>query len=122
MTSFLQNRQLTIALTGEIDHHSTREIMRELGKKIDLYLPGFCVLDFRDVTFMDSSGIAIVIHTIRRMQEIVRSVHLDRALVAYASRLVAVTREPAQQLVRAGQEEHGHHLEPVRRLDREFLH
>lgn len=35
---------------------------------------------------------------VRRVQEIVRSVHLDRALVAYASRLVAVTREPAQHL------------------------
>ena len=29
-----------------------------------------CVLDFRDVTFMDSSGIAIVIHAIRRMREL----------------------------------------------------
>jgi stage II sporulation protein AA (anti-sigma F factor antagonist) len=28
------------------------------------------VLDFRSVTFMDSSGIAVVIHTVRRMHEL----------------------------------------------------
>lgn len=70
MTSFLQDKQLTIALAGEIDHHSARETMQTIAKKVDLYLPTVCILDFRDVTFMDSSGIAIVIQTIRRMQEI----------------------------------------------------
>ncbi len=40
----------------------------------------------------------VTLDDVRRMQEIVRSVHLDRALVAYASRLVGVTREPAQHL------------------------
>ena len=41
--------------------------MQALSAKIDLYLPLRCILDFRDVTFMDSSGIAVVIHTLRRM-------------------------------------------------------
>ena len=70
MTSFLQDKQLTIALNGEIDHHSAKETMQAIGKKIDLYLPSTCILDFRDVTFMDSSGIAIVINTVRRMREL----------------------------------------------------
>ncbi|MFR7743822.1 MAG: STAS domain-containing protein [Acutalibacteraceae bacterium] len=61
LTSFLQDKHLTVALRGEIDHHSAKDIMRVLGNKIDLYLPRVCVLDFREVTFMDSSGIAIVI-------------------------------------------------------------
>ena len=65
MTSFLQDKRLTIALKGEIDHHSAKDTMRIIGNKIDIYLP-----DFRDVTFMDSSGIAIVIHAIRRMREL----------------------------------------------------
>ena len=72
MTSFLQDKRLTIALKGDIDHHSAKETMRIIGNKIDLYLPMVCVLDFRDVTFMDSSGIAIVIHAIRRMRGVVR--------------------------------------------------
>ena len=70
LTSFLQDKRLTIALKGEIDHHSAKDTMRVVGNKIDLYLPVCCVLDFREVTFMDSSGIAIVISAIRHMREI----------------------------------------------------
>ena len=68
LTSYVQERQLTIALTGEIDHHTAREMMQAISEKIDLYLPLRCILDFRDVRFMDSSGIAVVLHTLRRMK------------------------------------------------------
>lgn len=70
LTSFLQDKRLTIALRGEIDHHSAKDTMRVVGNKIDLYLPVQCVLDFREVSFMDSSGIAIVISALRHMREI----------------------------------------------------
>ena len=70
LTSYVQDRQLTIALRGEIDHHAAREIMQALSAKIDLDLPLRCILDFRDVTFMDSSGIAILIFMLRRMREL----------------------------------------------------
>ena len=70
LTSFLQEKQLTIALRGEIDHHSARDILRVVSNKIDLYLPLACVLDFREVTCMDSSGIAIVISALRKMREL----------------------------------------------------
>ena len=70
LTSYVQDRQLTITLTGEIDHHCAREIMKTVGEKIDLYLPLRCILDFRDVTFMDSSGIGLVLGRYRLMQEL----------------------------------------------------
>ena len=69
-TSFLEDGNLTIALTGEIDHHCAKEYLRIIGEKLDTYLPRVCVLDYRDVLFMDSSGIAIVIHTLRRMEHL----------------------------------------------------
>jgi len=69
LTSFLQDRRLTIALKGEIDHHSAKCIMEEIGKRIDQYLPLTCVLDFKEVSFMDSSGIAVVIFALRRERE-----------------------------------------------------
>lgn len=69
MTSFLQDKQLTIALSGEIDHHGAKSTLRIIADKIDQYMPMLCILDFKAVTFMDSSGIAIVIHTLRRMNE-----------------------------------------------------
>ena len=33
-------------------------------------MPDVCILDFRDVTFMDSSGIAVVINALRAMNQI----------------------------------------------------
>lgn len=69
MTSFLQDKQLTISLSGEIDHHGARSTLQMIADKIDQFLPSICILDFKAVTFMDSSGIAIVIHTYRRMTE-----------------------------------------------------
>lgn len=77
LTSFLQDKQLTVALTGEIDHHSAREIMAVITAKIDVYIPAVCILDFRDVTFMDSSGIAVVIHSLRAMRELEGTLRLQ---------------------------------------------
>ena len=61
---------LTAFLAGEIDHHSAKEIMQALAAKVELYLPLVCILDYKDVTFMDSSGIAILIFMLRRMREL----------------------------------------------------
>lgn len=70
LTSYVQDRQLTIALTGEIDHHRARQIMVAVSEKIDTYLPLRCILDFQEVRFMDSSGIAVVLHTLRQMRSL----------------------------------------------------
>ena len=69
-TSFLQNGQLTVALTGEIDHHCAKAYIDAIASKIEAYTPRECVLDFQDVTFMDSSGIAVVINAMRSMTRI----------------------------------------------------
>ncbi len=70
LTSFLQNRELTIVLTGEIDHHYAKNYIESITSKIEAYTPNVCILDFCDVTFMDSSGIAVVINTLRTMTKI----------------------------------------------------
>lgn len=69
-TSFLQDGQLTVALTGEIDHHCAKEYIQKIQAKIDAFIPNVCVLDFRDVSFVDSSGIAVVINALRAMTRI----------------------------------------------------
>ena len=66
-TSFLQDGQLTVALTGEIDHHCAKEYIDSINTKIEAYAPKICILDFQEVTFMDSSGIAVVINAMRGM-------------------------------------------------------
>ena len=51
---------LTLRFHGELDHHVSREAMEALSERIDAFLPGSCVLDLRDLSFMDSSGIGLV--------------------------------------------------------------
>ncbi len=68
--SFLEDGRLTITLTGEIDHHCARHYIASISGKIEAYTPRICVLDFREVSFMDSSGIAVVINALRNMTHI----------------------------------------------------
>ena len=69
-TSFLENGNLTVALTGEIDHHCAKSYIHVINAKIEAYTPDVCILDFCDVTFVDSSGIAVVINALRCMTQI----------------------------------------------------
>ena len=70
LTSYLQNGHLTVALTGEFDHHCANAFIETLISKIEAYTPKECILDFQDVSFMDSSGIAVVINVLRHMTRI----------------------------------------------------
>ena len=69
-TSFLDNGHLTVALAGEIDHHCARNYIQAIAGKIEAYTPEVCTLDFQEVTFVDSSGIAVVINALRAMAQI----------------------------------------------------
>ena len=69
-TSFLEEGRLTVALDGEIDHHCAKAYIQAIAGKIEAYTPEICVLDFRDVSFVDSSGIAVVINAMRCMNQI----------------------------------------------------
>ena len=70
LTSYLEGGCLTVALTGEIDHHCAKTYIQTILGKIEAYTPQICVLDFDEVSFMDSSGIAVVINALRAMNKI----------------------------------------------------
>lgn len=76
-TSYLEDKRLTVALTGEIDHHCAKEYIEAITAKIEIYNPRVCVLDFREVNFMDSSGIAIAINAMRFMNGLGGELILD---------------------------------------------
>ena len=61
-TSYLQNGELTVALTGEIDHHFAKKYIQAIAGKIEAYTPSTCI--------MDSSGIAVVINSMRFMSRL----------------------------------------------------
>ena len=68
-------------LSGEIDHHRVQTLSRDLQAALDTRLPGDLELDFSGVSFMDSSGIALVLRARRGMEELggrVSLTHLPR--------------------------------------------
>ena len=67
LTYSLDDFQLKVKLTGELDHHSAKKIIDGLGRIVDLYLPNELILDLSATTFMDSSGIAVLLGAYRRM-------------------------------------------------------
>ena len=69
-TSYLENGTLTVALTGEIDHQCAKGYINAIASKIEVYTPVECILDFQQVSFMDSSGIAVVINALRNMAKV----------------------------------------------------
>ncbi len=62
-----QNGEVTARVSGEIDHHGARVVMEELDRAIAERLPRRLTLDLSGVTFMDSSGIAVLIRAKGRM-------------------------------------------------------
>ena len=48
-------------ITEEIDHHSTLKIRNRADYEIQKYMPKKAVIDFTNVTFMDSAGIGMLI-------------------------------------------------------------
>ena len=61
-------RTLILAFSGEMDHHGVRDSLRRIELAIEAALPRTLTLDFSGVTFMDSSGIALILRSQRRMQ------------------------------------------------------
>ena len=61
------DRELLLELSGDIDHHGARNALKEVEMAIDAALPRLLVLDFSGVTFMDSSGIALILRSQQRM-------------------------------------------------------
>ena len=62
------DRNLLLEFSGEMDHQGARNALRELEMAVDAALPKTLVLDMKDVTFMDSSGIALILRAQQRMQ------------------------------------------------------
>ena len=70
------NRMLTVSLSGEIDHHRVTGLVRELEREIDEVLPRQLIVDCAGITFMDSSGIAVLLRLWQRMEELDGSIQV----------------------------------------------
>ncbi|ASW43692.1 anti-sigma F factor antagonist [Clostridium isatidis] len=60
--------KLIVTLMGELDHHSAEEVRVKIDDRIDRDNIKKVILNFKGVTFMDSSGIGVVIGRYKKMQ------------------------------------------------------
>ena len=63
-----EENKMTAYLSGEIDHHNAKEIRETIDFSVESSLPEILALDFGEVTFMDSSGIGLVMGRYKLMQ------------------------------------------------------
>ena len=52
---------LAAYLSGEIDHHAAQSLRREIDAQVAAHMPDLLALDFSGVTFMDSSGVGLIL-------------------------------------------------------------
>ncbi len=67
---------VTAFLDGEIDHHSAGVMRNEIDAAVEKNLPTMLVLDFRDVSFMDSSGIGLVMGRYKALKPLGAELHV----------------------------------------------
>ena len=61
---------VTVWLSGELDHHAARSLREQIDGAVDRTGARKLRLDFEGVTFMDSSGIGLVMGRYRLMQDL----------------------------------------------------
>ena len=67
---------MTAYLNGELDHHSAAAIRAEIDNAAELNLPALLILDFTRVSFMDSSGIGLVMGRYRNLSRRGAKLHI----------------------------------------------
>ena len=95
----VQENCLTIFLPGELDHHNAEELRKRSEYLIDQNHIRYVIFDFTDTTFMDSSGIGVImgrykriymlggevcaVHTSERMKKILTMSGVTRIMQIY---------------------------------------
>ncbi len=54
-------RELTAGLEGELDHHAVQALRERIDAEVFSVTPLKLILDFEGVTFMDSSGVGLIL-------------------------------------------------------------
>ena len=65
-----RNHVIVAKISGDLDHHTAKDIRYEIDKSINACSPKLLILDFAQVTFMDSSGIGLIMGRYKLMNEL----------------------------------------------------
>lgn len=63
----IKGEVITAYLSGELDHHAAVFMRQAIDSAIELNMPTLLILDFENITFMDSSGIGLVMGRYRNL-------------------------------------------------------
>ena len=66
MTAIKRDEKMIVSLSGEIDHHSARDIRDAIDRLIVGERPKCLILDLSGIDFMDSSGLGLVLGRYRK--------------------------------------------------------
>lgn len=72
----VKNQCLVIRLPKEIDHYQAEKIRQECEKSFMKFLIRDIIFDFSDTSFMDSSGIGLILGRVRKIHPINGKVYL----------------------------------------------
>ena len=60
---------LISSISGELDHHGAGRTREDIDKTIDTFHSKHLVMDFSEVSFMDSSGIGVVMGRYKKVKD-----------------------------------------------------
>ena len=72
-------KSVTAYISGEIDHHNAAKLRNDIDEAVESSYPEVLILDFGGVTFMDSSGIGLVMGRYKLMKNISGKVFIENA-------------------------------------------
>ncbi|HBB71109.1 MAG TPA: anti-anti-sigma factor [Ruminococcus sp.] len=64
-----ENGTAIAVLSGEIDHHSAKEMRAVLDRFIVTMQPEMMAMDMKNITFMDSSGVGLIMGRCKLLKE-----------------------------------------------------
>ena len=67
---------VTAYLSGELDHHTAREMRETIDNAVELNMPALLILDFSRISFIDSSGIGLVMGRYKKIAKTGAQLHI----------------------------------------------
>ena len=90
LTTEMEGAMVRLALTGELDIAGAARVEQELAR-IEQEAPGTIVLDLRELAFMDSTGLRVIVAADGRAREQARRLVIVRGSET-VQRIIAMTR------------------------------
>lgn len=58
---------VTARISGELDHHTAKQMREAIDNAIKINMPTLVIIDFSEISFMDSSGVGLVMGRYREL-------------------------------------------------------